>query len=92
MRCFLAFSAFVVAVSSAEWNISQPPNQWADEIIPHYAPKITIAEEGKAYVVKLDCLDCPFAIGKPNAEVEWQEPPQDNALVRREIGELPASY
>ncbi|KAH7082668.1 hypothetical protein BKA63DRAFT_404309 [Paraphoma chrysanthemicola] len=80
MRSFLAFSAFVALVSSAEWNISQPLNQWADEIIPHYAPEITTIEENKAYVVKLDCPGCPFAIKTSDSEVEWQEPPQENAL------------
>lgn len=85
MRSSLVLSAFAVAVSSLEWNISQPLKQWADEIIPHYAPEITVAEEGKAYVVKLECVGCPFAIRKENAEIEWQEPPKENALVRREM-------
>ncbi|KAF2027324.1 hypothetical protein EK21DRAFT_72244 [Setomelanomma holmii] len=86
MHSLFALSAAAVAVLSAELDITQSLKQWSDEIIPHYAPDVTVVEENevfhhnKAYVVKMECLGCPFAVKKADFQVEWQEPPQENAL------------
>ncbi|KAF2133708.1 hypothetical protein P153DRAFT_280453 [Dothidotthia symphoricarpi CBS 119687] len=45
------------------------------------APEITVVESNKNYLVKLDCVECPFAVWDSSSEVSWQTPPQDNALL-----------
>jgi hypothetical protein len=93
MRSFAAFSLSVAAAvaSSVNWweyEWSYRPDRTADwykqrgQPLPEIAPEITTVEEHKSYVVKLECLGCPFRVRKYGETVEtWQEPPQDNSLV-----------
>ncbi|KAF2704680.1 hypothetical protein K504DRAFT_484872 [Pleomassaria siparia CBS 279.74] len=48
--------------------------------LPNYAQDIMTIKQGQSYVVKLDCLGCPFRDQSLGAEV-WQEPAQDNSLL-----------
>jgi len=77
---FLAALSAVTAVAAQVDRI--PLNRWLEQNVPVYAREITVVEPNKAYVVKLDCTGCPFALRERNTQVLWQQPPQDNALVR----------
>lgn len=46
------------------------------------APEVTTIKANKSYAVKLECLGCPFAVRDADNQLSWQEPPQENALVR----------
>lgn len=45
------------------------------------APEVAVVESNRSYMVKLDCVACPFAVWDSASEVSWQTPPQDNALL-----------
>ncbi|KAF2832456.1 hypothetical protein CC86DRAFT_442690 [Ophiobolus disseminans] len=77
MRVFPVLSAVSAVAVTADRT---PLNRWADPNVPFHAPEITIVEPNKAYVVKLDCPGCPFAVKDTNTKVLWQQPPQENAL------------
>lgn len=80
MRFVAALSAISAVAVAAD---RLPLDQGAEPNISLYAPEITVLEPSKAYVVKLDCPGCPFAIKETNTEVHWQQPAQGNAMVRR---------
>ncbi|OCK84234.1 hypothetical protein K432DRAFT_378812 [Lepidopterella palustris CBS 459.81] len=46
---------------------------------PQVAAPVTTVKVEKSYVVKLECLGCPFRV-RTTPET-WQEPPQDNSLL-----------
>ncbi|KAF2732317.1 hypothetical protein EJ04DRAFT_470349 [Polyplosphaeria fusca] len=48
--------------------------------LPDLASPITAVETNRSYVVKLDCVACPFRLRCQSVET-WQEPPQDNSLL-----------
>jgi len=80
------FHARVGAVPDQRW--SYRPDKTADWYathrinVPELAPAVTTVEEGQSYVVKLDCLGCPFRVRSLGEVYEtWQEPAQDNSLV-----------
>jgi hypothetical protein len=50
------------------------------EPLPELADAVTTVGVNRSYVVKLDCIGCPFRIRKPLDE-SWQDPPRDNSLV-----------
>jgi hypothetical protein len=77
MRFLTALAAIAVVAASAESDITATPDiHDAEE-----NPDITVLEDGKNFVVKLDCLGCPFGVKQDNGRVSWPELPQDNALV-----------
>jgi hypothetical protein len=74
------------AVPDQRW--SYMPDKTADwytsygKPFPESAPALTTVEEGQSYVVKLDCVGCPFRVRSLGQVYEtWQEPAQDNSLV-----------
>jgi hypothetical protein len=84
MRFLAALS--VIAFVSAKRPSAIPEHdgyirQRPDHDLPQ--PEIQVVEASKAYVVKLDCVGCPFAVRGEYPKVEWQQPPQANALVRQ---------
>lgn len=91
MRC-LSLAASLVAVAAArDYHNSKwatHPAKTADWYaehglpLPELAPTITTVEPNKSYVVKLECMGCPFRVRELYQTFEtWQEPPQDNSLV-----------
>lgn len=81
MRSFLAFLPFALTAVHADWEIVPTPERVAHLEIPRYVPEITTVETNKSYVVKLDCLGCPFSTRQADAGVVWQSD-IPNALVR----------
>lgn len=87
----LGFPIALAAASAVDWTEyewSYKPDKTADwykqhgQSLPGTAPELTILEDNKSYVVKLECLGCPFRVREIGEVVEtWQEPPQDNSLV-----------
>lgn len=47
--------------------------------MPDYAPEVTVVEEYKSYVVKLECPGCPFLVKESFFKSSWQK--QENSLV-----------
>ncbi|RAR13352.1 arabinogalactan endo-1,4-beta-galactosidase [Stemphylium lycopersici] len=45
------------------------------------ASVITVAEENRTYVVKFECVGCPYVVQKSAHEAEWSHPPPDNSLM-----------
>jgi hypothetical protein len=92
MKYFVVFGlSFAIVSASGDWRDqiwSYTPDNTADwytqhgQPLPEVAPEITTVEPNNSYVVKLECLDCPFRVRK-YAEIveEWQQSPQDNSLV-----------
>lgn len=86
--------AALAARTSQIWREKQQDQSWSympdrtadwykenDLPLPEVAPEVT--SDGSSYYVKLACLGCPFRLRKLYETVEtWQEPPQDNSLVR----------
>ncbi|KAJ4355048.1 hypothetical protein N0V95_003266 [Ascochyta clinopodiicola] len=92
LRSFLGLAAAASAVVNAQdapprldldWALT--PDKTADwykdhgKPVPEFAPEITVVEEQKSYVVKLDCPDCPFLVKKSFVESSWQK--QENSLL-----------
>jgi hypothetical protein len=89
---YLSAVAPLVAVASArnwigvdvDWALyPDTPAAWYEsqgEQLPKLADAVTTVEANRSYVVKLDCIGCPFRIRKPLDE-SWQDPPRDNSLV-----------
>ena len=80
------FHARVGSVLGQKWSYlpDKTANWYATHGIkvPEFAPAVTTVEEGQSYVVKLDCLGCPFRVRSLGEVYEtWQEPAQDNSLV-----------
>jgi hypothetical protein len=62
--------------------------QWYEEHaqghLPEFAKSITTVVANKTSIAKLECVGCPFRVRKLHQEPEeWQDPPQDNSLVRQ---------
>src|SRR5262245_57206536 len=88
----LSIVASLVAIAAAR---EYPDSDWAThpdktadwykehgEPLPELAPTITTVEANRSYVLKLECVGCPFRVRELYEVVEtWQEPPQDNSLV-----------
>ncbi|KAF2817106.1 uncharacterized protein BDZ99DRAFT_404513 [Mytilinidion resinicola] len=71
-----------------DYTWSYYPENTADELkelglpLPEIAAPITTVHEHENYVVKLECLGCPFRVREYGQVVEhWQENPQDNSLL-----------
>lgn len=94
MRSFAVVLSVAVSAVAAldnwqDYEWSYTPDKTADwyqehgELLPVLAPELTVIEANKSYVVKLECVGCPFRVRELYEVVEtWQEPPQDNSLVR----------
>jgi hypothetical protein len=80
MRFLVALSA-AVAVVAAQVE-SEPLSNDA----PQYLPEIEVLEANRSYGVKLECVECPFAVKDANQQVVWQK--RENALVRGTIKSL----
>jgi hypothetical protein len=95
MRSVLVASFVAVASAYRSWNgidtkwATHPDRtaQWYEEhaqSLPGFAKSVTTVVASKSSIVKLDCVGCPFRVRKLHQESEeWQEPPQDNSLVRQ---------
>jgi hypothetical protein len=80
MHLFAAVSAIVIgAAAAAELETSQNRLEFLD--LPESPAYIDVVEINKAYNVKLECIDCPFAKRESDFEAVWQEPQPENALV-----------
>ena len=56
---------------------------------PALAAPITVGKPLESYIVKLECLGCPFRVRELGQVYErWQEPPQANSLVSFETRPL----
>ncbi|XPS95481.1 hypothetical protein M3J09_004771 [Ascochyta lentis] len=94
LRSFLglvaAASAVVVAAQQdappridLDWALT--PDKTADwykdhgKPAPDFASEVTVVEEKKSYIVKLDCPDCPFLVKKNVIKSSWQK--QENSLL-----------
>ncbi|KAF2503081.1 hypothetical protein BU16DRAFT_555105 [Lophium mytilinum] len=71
-----------------DYQWSYYPENTADELkelglpLPEIAAPITTVHEHDNYVVKLECLGCPFRVREYGVRGEhWQENPQDNSLL-----------
>ena len=95
LRSFFGLvAATSAAVTAAQQDRSSRPDlEWAlmpdktadwykdhGKPVPDFAPEITVDEENKSYVVKLDCPDCPFLVKENPFKSSWQK--QENSLVR----------
>ncbi|KAF2799830.1 hypothetical protein K505DRAFT_224045, partial [Melanomma pulvis-pyrius CBS 109.77] len=50
--------------------------------LPKLAEGLTTVEDGQSYIVKLECLGCPFRLRTIGEVYEtWQDPAQDNSLL-----------
>lgn len=76
MRLFVVFglASAAAATKPLERRFSSPE-------LPQYAPEVTVVQPNNSYIVKLECLGCPFALFESQRNVTWQQPPQDNSLV-----------
>lgn len=85
MRFFAAFGlsvVFGVVAASGDRQLEEEGIEQPQVAGKTVASEITVVEPNKRYVVKLDCLECPFAVWDSSSQVSWQTPPQDNALVK----------
>ncbi|KAF1950551.1 hypothetical protein CC80DRAFT_496791 [Byssothecium circinans] len=92
---YSAVIASLVAVAAARNRWTGVDTKWAThpdetadwyaaqgEAVPEVADSVTTIEEGKSYIVKVDCLGCPFRGRELYELVEtWQEPAQENSLL-----------
>ena len=92
---FLLFTFWLLSVSSYDGVYDDPRDlSWAlqpdlthDELlandfgIPEVASQATEIRDGLSYIVKLDCLSCPFDIRSPYARDEYEQPGRPNSLV-----------
>lgn len=95
MRYLPVCSALVaVAAARKKWSVldttwATEPDRTADwykengEPLPEVAPHVTTVQQGKSYVVKLDCPGCPFKRSPMDGSLVdwWNEPAQDNSLL-----------
>ncbi|KAF2475456.1 uncharacterized protein BDR25DRAFT_213162 [Lindgomyces ingoldianus] len=98
MYCLFAFGLVYVAGAAARlgapsddwrdytWSYEDDKTAaWYKEhdlIPPEVAPAITTVEDEKSYIVKLECIGCPFRVRNKYPVLEtWQEPAQDNSLL-----------
>jgi hypothetical protein len=77
MRFLAALTAMAVVAARAVSDVTATPDTYDADA----NNDVTALEDGKNYVVKLDCLGCPFAVKQDNGRVSWPEEPHDNALV-----------
>ncbi|KAF2175117.1 hypothetical protein K469DRAFT_611775 [Zopfia rhizophila CBS 207.26] len=87
----MAASNIHFGATSEDWRAytwSYEPDKTADwygkhgKPLPELAPALTTVEQNKSYIVKLECVGCPFRVRREGELVEtWQEPPQENSLL-----------
>jgi len=98
MRCAAAFALPVaLAAATTVSQVQRTPDQeWSYLVdktadwykahgkpIPEPAPAVTSVKQGQSYIVKLECLGCPFRVRSREYERgSWQWPAPDNSLVR----------
>lgn len=85
MRSLALFSLAAVATASSLLLFGQDHHVETINVSPpgkDVAPVIAVAEQNKTYVVKFECVGCPFVVLKGAHEAEWSHPPPDNSLVR----------
>jgi hypothetical protein len=91
MRYLTLGASLVVTVSARSWigvdtDWAVRTDKTADwykehgEPLPELAQAITTVEANKSYVVKVECVGCPFRVGGLTTDT-WAESPQDNSLV-----------
>lgn len=81
MRSFVSLSIFAIAAARADWSISPTPEKHETLEIPRFVPEVSVIEEHRNYVVKLDCVGCPVAAEGKDGGSYWMAE-QNNALVR----------
>ncbi|KAF1941130.1 hypothetical protein EJ02DRAFT_423350 [Clathrospora elynae] len=72
---FLSLSAVVAASFTPPIKHESDPS-----FIKDLAPVITTVEANRSYVVKLECVGCPFAVIENELHMSWEQPPRDNSL------------
>lgn len=82
----LARLAAAAEPSSIEWSyLPDKSAQWYTQngqALPELAPAVTTVEQNKSYIIKLECVGCPFRVRELGEVVEtWQQPSQENSLV-----------
>lgn len=85
---FLSLAAVVTSVTASQKELPPQPDIKYDETAdwykdhgkpaPDFAPEITVVEENRSYVVKLECPGCSFYV-KDGRKISWQE--RNNSLV-----------
>ncbi len=98
MRYLSALSLLAAAATASARNKWAPSDtDWAtepaetadwyeqnDQRRPAIASAVTTVAEGQSYMVKLDCVGCPFRVrpNYPDMRETWQDPAQETSLVR----------
>ncbi|KAL5118795.1 hypothetical protein ACEQ8H_003298 [Pleosporales sp. CAS-2024a] len=81
MRFSTAFAAAAAVAVGAEVADAVAPGQQPDQAGSEIFPEVKVVKLNKDYIVKLECVGCPFARRvQASNEAEWQQPPQQNAL------------
>lgn len=86
MRFFAGLAAVVVATVSADISdLGTPDHSLLDAAAPDVensvAPDVEVVDFNKEYVVKLECVGCPYARQVDDNEAVWEQTPRENALV-----------
>jgi len=87
---FLSVLSFGVAGSLASDILSAPETPRALEI-PRYIPDISVIEANKSYIVKLECLGCPFAEKTTKNDVFWRSDRKNALRLGFTIEDVPGS-
>ncbi|CAO2650034.1 Nn.00g013260.m01.CDS01 [Neocucurbitaria sp. VM-36] len=77
MHLLSSFSLALVAATATADLQADIPEGWS----VGGAPDVTVVEANKSYLVKLECLGCPFVVRESQFDVSWEHPPRDNALL-----------
>lgn len=77
MRFLAALAAIAVTSVKAIPDVAEAPSQRPDHNIPQ--PEVDVVEVNKEYIVRLDCVGCPYAAPEAFNKASWQQPP--HALV-----------
>jgi hypothetical protein len=78
---FLATVNAIAVVAIGAASAAEPLSQQTDHVVSLNTQEIEVIEANKTYVVKLECVGCPFPVQYPNGDRVWMIS-QDNALVR----------
>jgi len=78
MHLFTALAAVAVATVGADISDPGTPDH---SLLDAAAPDIEVVNFNKEYVVKLDCVGCPYARQLDDKKAVWEQPARENALV-----------
>ncbi|KAH5279160.1 hypothetical protein HBI71_024940 [Parastagonospora nodorum] len=78
MHFLAALAAVAVATVRADISDLGTPDH---SLLDSAAPDVEVVDFNKEYVVKLDCIGCPYARQVADNKAVWEQPPRKNALV-----------